>query len=98
MLLTNKRTGKMILVDDAEIRQKHMVRRLRSFWRAMDGHTDNVWFVTLTYRHDVEWQKYHITKFTNRLKEQKGYKAYCWVAEVQPNNILYILFVPSIYL
>ena len=77
MLLTNKRTGKMILVDDAEVRQKRMVRRLRSFWRAMDGHNDKAWFLTLTYRHDVQWEPNHIRKFTNRLKEQKGYKGFC---------------------
>lgn len=86
MLFTNKITGKMIVVQDDMMRQKRLERRLRMFWRAMDGHTKNVWMVTLTYRHDVEWEKNHIRKFTNRLKEESGYKAYCWVAEVQPNT------------
>lgn len=85
MLLTNKRTGKMIILDDEKLRQKRLVRRLRSFWRAMDGHTDNAWFLTLTYRHDVEWKPYHISKFVERLKKD-GQKGYCWIAEIQPGT------------
>jgi hypothetical protein len=85
MLLTNKRTGKMVIVADDAAREKRLVRRLRLFWRAMDGYTENAWFITLTYKHDIEWEPYHISKFVERIKKD-GQNAYCWVAEVQPST------------
>lgn len=87
MLLQNRSTGAMVVVSNAQRRQRRLERRIRYWWRALDGHLGkgNVWMVTLTYRHDVDWEPRDITKFL-RLVRDEGCKAYCWIAAVQPRT------------
>lgn len=78
----------MIIVSEKVIRQKRMVRRIRMWWRALDGQIEkrNVWMVTLTYRHTENWNPRDITRFLQRLRNTMDCKAYAWIAAVQPGT------------
>lgn len=86
MLLHNPRTHAIIQVDNEERRQRRLVRRLRHWWRALDGNVDRAWMVTLTYREDGAWRPEHVTDFIRLVRADGGMKAYAWVAEVQPGT------------
>ena len=86
MWYRNERTGARYFASNSAKRQRRLVRRLRLWWRAMDGYQDQAWMVTLTYRHDVSWQPNHITDFLRLLIKAGGVLAHAWVAEVQPGT------------
>lgn len=92
MLLVNKKTSEMVVVDMHEKRLAHRRRRVIAWAKAIDeGFKKNeikMELVTLTYRPGEEWEALDIRDFSTRLRSRLGEEllAYAWVGELHKSG------------
>lgn len=92
MLITNKRTLEIRVVDMHERRLRHRRRRVIAWARAIDEGLDKnkikMELVTLTYRQGEEWEALDIRDFCTRVRVKFGEKllAYAWVGELHKSG------------
>jgi hypothetical protein len=101
VVLVNKVTKKVILLDIWKVRYNRMRERVGEWVRVLSVYNDIQFImVTLTYAPEFDWQPNHIRSFMLATRKTQGEDllGYAWIAELQKRGVIHyhvMLVVPT---
>jgi hypothetical protein len=89
--LIDKSTGRVVILDNNQVRLRHMQKRVKDWAELLKGQTGRLIMYTLTYRPGQYYRPNDIRDFMTKIRRYYGDRlyGYAWVAELQARGAIH---------